>query len=195
MGLSSPRGQSVDDAISQERSSIAYTSIDDAARFIHHLGKGCQLDLQEAYRAVPIHPSDQLLLAVKWDDIVYMDRALPFGLRSAPKLFSALTDGLMWLLHSSGVRHGLHYLDDFLLLGPANSLECTTALDVTLAMCEHVGFPIAPGKTEGPTTQLTFLGIVIDTIANQLRLPQDELQNVQQTIESWMCQGRRNSTW
>ena len=191
MGLSSPRGQSVDDAISQERSSIAYTSIDDAARFIHHLGKGCQLDLQEAYRAVPIHPSDQLLLAVKWDDIVYMDRALPFGLRSAPKLFSALTDGLMWLLHSSGVRHGLHHLDDFLLLGPANSLECKTALDVTLAMCEHVGFPIAPGTTEGPTTQLTFLGIVIDTIA----LPQDKLQNVQQTIESWMCQGRRNSTW
>lgn len=33
---------------------------------------------------------------------IYLDIALPFGLRSAPT-FSALVDGLLWILHSKGV--------------------------------------------------------------------------------------------
>ena len=85
------------------------------------LGRGCllaKLNLKEAYRAVPIHPSDQRLLAVSWKDTLYLDRALPFGLRSAPKIFSALTDAMMWTLHGNGVEWGLLYLDDFLVLGP-----------------------------------------------------------------------------
>lgn len=69
------------------------------------LGKGCllaKLDLKEAYRAVPVHPSDQRLIAVQWNGETYIDRALPFGLCSAPKLFSALTDAMMWFLYERG---------------------------------------------------------------------------------------------
>ena len=65
--------------------------------------KGCllaKLDLKEAYRAVPVHPSDRRLLGVSWDNHVYLDNVLPFGLRSAPKIFSSLTDAMMWMLSS-----------------------------------------------------------------------------------------------
>ena len=75
-------------------------------RLIRTLGGGCllaKLDLKEAYRAVPVHPSDQRLLGVAWDDTVYIDKALPFGLRSASKIFSALTDAMMWLLQEKGI--------------------------------------------------------------------------------------------
>ena len=62
-------------------------------QFVRTLGKGCllaKLDLRQAYRAVPAHPSDRRLLAVSWEETVYIDKALPFGLRSAPKnLFSS----------------------------------------------------------------------------------------------------------
>ena len=91
------------------------------------LGKGsllAKLDLREAYRAVPVHPSDQRLLAVSWNGSIYLDKALPFGLRSAPKLFSALTDAMMWVLWDRGVRSALHYLDDFLVLGPPGQPVC-----------------------------------------------------------------------
>ena len=194
--LSSPRGRSMNEAINQDLSSIRYTSLDDAVSLITSLGRNCllaKLDLKEAYRAVPVHPADQALLAVRWGQATYLDRALPFGLRSAPKIFSALTDGLMWLLHSRGVRRALHYLDDFLLLGPADSPECKDALEITLATCESVGLPVAPEKTGGPTTCLTFLGIELDTVACQLRLPQDKLDNLHSSISQWMYSGRRRS--
>ena len=89
-------------------------------------------------------------------------RVLPFGLCSGPKLFSALTDAMMWFLWDRGVESTLHYLDDFLLLGPPRQPACHQALSTTLALCEELGFPVAPEKTEGPTTSLTFLGIEID---------------------------------
>ena len=189
VNMSAPYGHSANDAIDSDLSSISYTSIDDAALFIRLLGPGClmaKLDLKEAYRSVPVHPADQPKLAVRWNGSVYIDRALPFGLRSAPKLFSALTDGFMWILHSKGIKWGLHYLDDFLLLGPANLPDCQTALATTLTTCEQVGLPVAPEKTEGPCTRLTFLGIEIDTVALQLRLPQDKLDKLKTTLTQWM---------
>ena len=44
---------------------------------------------KEAYRMVPFNLDDQPLLAVEWANRIYirLDRALPFGLRSAPKIF------------------------------------------------------------------------------------------------------------
>ena len=67
--LSSPQGFSVNDAISSDYCSVTYTSVDQAADMVRAMGKGClmaKLDLKEAYRAVPVHPCDQRLLAVSW---------------------------------------------------------------------------------------------------------------------------------
>ena len=198
--LSSPHGHSINDTISKDLSSISYTSLNNAATFIQHLDPGCllaKLDLKEAYRAVPVHPANQPRLAVRWNNTAFLDRALPFGLCSAPKLFSALTDGLMWILHSKGVQWDLHYLDDFLLLRPAGSPDCQAALDTTLGACECLWLQVAPEKTEGPCTQLTFLGIEIDTVANQLRLPRDKQENLQTALRYWTglenSQGPRRS--
>ena len=124
MDLSSCNGYSVNDAIPTELCSVSYTSVDDVVQFIRKLGKGyllTKLDLQEAYRAVPVHPSDQRLLGVSWESTIYLDNALLFGLRSAPKIFSALTDAMMWMLKDRGVDMALHYLDDFLVLGPSDT--------------------------------------------------------------------------
>ena len=51
-------------------------------------------DIHEAYRTVPVHPQDQVLLGVQWNGCIYINKMLPFGLRSAPKRFSAMADGL-----------------------------------------------------------------------------------------------------
>ena len=189
INLSAPDDHSVNAAISSDLSSVSYASIDDAVKFVRQLGAGCllaKLDLMEAYRAVPVHPVDQPLLAMKWGDVVYIDRALPFGLRSAPKIFSALTDGMLWVLHSHGIQFALHYLDDFLVLGPANSSICKESLSTLIDVCGDLGFPVAMEKTEGPSTRLTFLGIEFDTVANQLRLPRDKLDRLHEELQKWL---------
>ena len=63
------------------------------------VGRGSMLakiDITQAYRNVPVHPKDGLLLGMYWNETVYVDAALPFGLRSAPLIFSALADAVLW---------------------------------------------------------------------------------------------------
>ena len=95
---------------------------------------------------------------------------------------------MMWALHDRGVNSAIHYLDDFLVLGPPEQPVCSQALATTLELCADLGFPVAPEKTEGPKTTLTFLGIEIDTSLGQIRLPQEKLQRLSGTISSWMKQ-------
>ena len=87
--LSTPPGHSVNDAIAPKVSRMRYTSVLDTAAMIRNLGPGTLMDLQNAYRVLPIHPDDHPLLGISWCNAIFIDTALPFGLRSAPKIFSA----------------------------------------------------------------------------------------------------------
>ena len=63
------------------------------------LGKGTllvKLDIQAAYYLVPIHPDNRPLLGVKWGDACCFDGMFPYGLRSAPKIFTVVADALEW---------------------------------------------------------------------------------------------------
>ena len=47
-----------------------------------------KMDIQSAYQNVLVHPDDRILLGMKWEDQLFIDTVLPFGLRLAPKIFS-----------------------------------------------------------------------------------------------------------
>ncbi len=186
--LSAPEGRSVNDELVPELCSLKYSLINEAVTLIRNLGPGAlmaKVDLRGAYRVVPVHPEDRPRLGMKWKDSIFLDAALPFGLHSAPKIFSAVADGLLWLLHSKGAVHSIHYLDDFLLLGPAGSPACAVALQEFLALCSHLGVPVTEEITEGPASTVTFLGIELDTVANQLRLPEDKRRELAE-LHHWM---------
>jgi len=71
---------------------------------------------------VPIHLEDQHLLAVKWRGMVFIDKHLPIGLRSTPKIFTTVADALQWIpKHEGKVVNSLHYLDDFISNSSAES--------------------------------------------------------------------------
>ena len=189
--LSFPRNHSVNDSISRELSSISYATVDDAIQCILQLGTGTELvklEHKNAYHIVPVHPQDHHLLAVRWEGRMYIDRALPFGLRSAPNIFSAVADMVTWALHCSGICNQIHYLDDFLFMGAPGSNKGARALSIALRVLEYLGVPVAAHKTEGPSTAVTFLGILtpcINTVTSELRLPQDKLERLQALLQSW----------
>ena len=131
-------------------------------RLLWGLGRGAllaKLDVKSAYRLILVHPLDRPLLGIEWQGSVYVDGMLPFGLHSAPKIFTAIVDVLEWILRSQGVVHVNHYLDDFIIYGPPGSDQCAEQLQRTLAVCERLGIPLAGEKLEDPTECLTFLGI------------------------------------
>ena len=83
--------------------------------------------------------------------------ALPFGLRSAPKIFSTVADGLQYMLKKEGVTC-FHYLDDFFLAGQGGTDECSTVLTTALECCNELGVPVAPTKNSGAYNKACFLG-------------------------------------
>ena len=151
-----------------------------------------KVDIQDAIRIVPVHPDDRWLLGMQWEGKTYIDSSLPFGLRSAPKIFNTLADVLEWTLSHKGVQWIIHYLDDFLMLGAPGTSQCSQALATTLATCDRLGCPIAPHKTVGPVTLIDFLGIQLDSTSMQLRLPKQKLINLRLMIAKW--QRRRSCT-
>ena len=119
--LSYPEGASVNDGIRPNLCSLRYTSVEIVAAAAQRLGVGTLLvkaDIKSAYRLVPVRPSDRLLLGVQWDGACYVDRSLPFGLCSAPKIFTAVADALQCVMVDRGVSAIDHYLDDFVTMGP-----------------------------------------------------------------------------
>ena len=103
--LSSPRGSSINDGIKEDLASIAYVSVDTVINRILQWGPGTILaktDVKSAFRIVPVHPSDRWLLGLQWNNKIYIDTVLPFGLRSAPKIFNAVADALQFIALTKG---------------------------------------------------------------------------------------------
>ena len=118
-----------------------------------------------------MHPEDRLLFGMKWREQLFIDNTLPFGLRSAPKIFNCLADSIEWMLKKRGVSFVIHHLDDFLIIGPPLSDGCSQSLSQCKNLCSHLGVPLAPSKIVGPTTRLVFLGIELDTVAMEANAP------------------------
>ena len=186
--LSFPEGSSVNDGIEPELCSLSYMTVDDVAKVVFDLGKGTLLgkeDIESAYRLVPVHPQDRVLQAVKWGGKVYVDPMLPFGLRSAPKVFNAVADALNWILCQAGIDFAMHYLDDFVVIGAPGSDQCHRAMTILEEVCKQLGIPLALHKKDGPTTCIVFLGIEIDSVHGELRLPAEKMERLQSLLESW----------
>ena len=78
-----------------------------------------------------------------------------------------------------------HYIDDFITAGRPSSMECHNNLQIMLETRGSTGTPVEPDKMEGPSIVLVFPGIEIDTVAMQLRLPQEKLICIKELLWQW----------
>ena len=188
LDLSSPELHSINDGIDSNLCSLTYVSTDDIARVIAHLGPGtliAKTNVKHAYRQIPVHPEDRPLLGMRWKGNYYLDTVLPFGLRSALLICTAIADAVEWVVRVRGADRILHYIDDFIVLGPAGSTACQQWLLTLIQSCANLGLLMAQEKTEGPATCLTVLGIEFDTLAMEVRLPGDKLQRLVSLLAHW----------
>ena len=178
LNLSSPDGHSVNDGIRKDPFTVQYVKVDDTIDGIMSLGRGTLLakfDVESAYRIIPVHPNDLDLLVTQWQGNYFVDITLPFGLPSAPYVFSSVADLVEWVLKQYDVSFLLHYLDDFHTLGPPNSQTCQRNVDTSIHQFQDWGIPLHPDKVESPSTILTVLGIELDSLLLQAHLPQENL--------------------
>ncbi len=69
-----------------------------------------------------------------------------------------------------------HYLDDFLFCGQAGTVDCLNLMKAFEHVCTDIGVPINRDKTEGPTTQICYLGLDIDSEKGLISVPHEKIE-------------------
>ncbi len=138
--MSAPEGRSVNDGVSEHWTFLKYVGVKDAAHIITFYVRGALLakvDVKSAYRNIPV------LMGMLWGENLFIDTALLFGLRSAPKTFSAVADAVEWVARQEGVKNIIHYLDDFLIVAAPDTDEGSATLKTVLGIFDRLGLPVA----------------------------------------------------
>ena len=108
------------DRIPIEFSSVHDKSINDAVSIINEIEAGCfmaKTDVKSALRIIPIHPSDDSMLGMKWQNPILIYRCLPMGCSSSCAIFEACRTALEWLAMTCfGASGVLYILGDLLFL-------------------------------------------------------------------------------
>ncbi|KAF5337417.1 hypothetical protein D9611_003081 [Ephemerocybe angulata] len=188
--LSWPDGSSVNDGIPDAEASINYDMVDRAVSDLASSGRGSlmlKLDLESAFRHIPVRPEDHHLLGFVWEGQYYYDVVLGFGCRSAPYIFNLFGEGLHWIIRHSLPASIRHYLDDFLLtFQPGTPSHIVmAALEWVLALGKQLGLQFQPSKIEGPSTTLEFLGLELDSDQLEIRLPPPKLEYLIELLDAW----------
>ena len=176
--LSFPEGDSINDYIDHEVSTVKYTSFDEVLNMILTLGNGAYMakfDIKSAFRLIPVRQSDFKLLGIQFKDQFYFDKCLPFGCSISCSTFEKFSTFLEWTIKAvTASKNVRNYLDDF-ALAAFTGKGCQHTLDSALELLQDIGVPVAHNKTVQPTTSMTFLGINIDTVKREISMPQDKI--------------------
>ena len=127
---------------------------------------GCwygKLDLSNCFLSFPLHPSVRRYFCFRFEGRLYQFSSMPFGLSTAPLVCTQLLSVVQFALERAGIQD-VRYLDDFFFI--ARSRE---ALQRHLALAQSIiaqfGLVVNPDKTEGPEQRLSFLGVLLDSVA------------------------------
>ena len=199
---SAPYGSSINDGITEESHSLQYITVDDVIEHVVQLGKGAlmlKVDIKPTFRLIPVHRDDWSILGMVWHDKYFVDKVLPFGLRSSSALFNHFAKAVCWVLRNNyAIAHLEHYLNGFMGVAPPSTSVATSTAAIqkatVLQVFSNLGIPVATGedKVEGPKTVMTVLGIEVDSVAQESRLPADKLVSLLSLLKKW--QGRSSAS-
>ena len=93
-----------------------------------------------------------------------------------------LSSAITWALqHKFELVHTLHLLYDFLVINHPHE-DADRSMAIITMLFNKLHLPIAPHKTVGPVHELEYLGITLDTIAMEARLPVEKLVRLRNMI-------------
>lgn len=125
-----------------------------------------KLDLEKAFNQLPVHPDSAVFMGIRLNDEgeVYLPTRAVFG----GKLFPAYCNALMAEIHRGLATYDVEapFLTDDMFVCGETKLMCQANLDCALSVLQNIGLQVNHAKTVGPTRELTFLGITINSSPN-----------------------------
>lgn len=176
---------------------VKLDAFDKALIAIRELGSGCfmsKIDIEAAYRCIPVRPLDWPLLGFQWKNQFYFDTVMQFGITSATAIFEWYSSAAQYIAeHTCAIKHIVHYVDDFMII--IHNLDAARlALKQVIKLFAELGIPISMKKLEGPLTSMLFLGILFDTANMTIRLDADRLTAIQTELSLWSTESRTSAS-
>ena len=187
---SRPAGQSINDHIEYPKQ--RFNSVDCATR---HMSPGCYMaivDISKAYRHVPVRPEHRTYQGSRWmfgplnkaNYEYYQDNFLCFGLSCAPGIFTRITNAVQRMMGRRGYHRVVNYIDDFLVIGDSYE-ECRNTQLALIHLLISLGFSISWSKVTNPNQITEFLGVTLDSINMEARLPMDKVHRIKTILNEF----------
>ncbi|KAM9985665.1 hypothetical protein ACTFIZ_012359 [Dictyostelium cf. discoideum] len=144
-----------------------------------------KLDIKKAYLHVLVDPQYRDLFRFVWQGAHYRWKTMPFGLSTAPRIFTMLLRPVLRMLRDINVSV-IAYLDDLLIVGSTKE-ECLSNLKKTMDLLVKLGFKLNLEKSVlEPTQSITFLGLQIDSLSMKLLVPKEKKKSVIKEIRNFL---------
>lgn len=131
------------------------------------------VDLKDAYFLIPMHRESRKYLRFRFGGYLYEFVCLPFGLSTAPFIFTKVLKPVVNSLRIEGLLSVI-YLDDILWIGQDYE-SCKANVDSTISLLQSLGFIINEKKSNlTPNNRCRFLGFILDSKSMTLELPESK---------------------
>ena len=145
-----------------------------------------KFDLKKGYHHIDIFEKHQQFLGFSWSENLikkyYVFTVLPFGLSTAPSIFTRMLRPLTSYWHNQGIKICL-YIDD----GAATDKSFKKAMlhsNIVKSTLEQAGFVINVEKsTWVPQRNIIWLGIEVDFVKNCFYISKQRIDSIKQLCE------------
>jgi hypothetical protein len=170
-----------------EQYKLTLPTVDDFAQLLANFGPGTLmwgLDLRRAYRQIRIDPLDWPLTCITWGDFHYANISVAFGIRHGAAFAQRLSQAVCDILGAESIK-SLSYIDDFIGANPSLELA-NQAYARSISLCEELGLDLNTEKSVSPTTQITWIGVVYNTVNMSMRIPPQVIADTLELVQGWL---------
>ena len=166
-----------------------YASIHDAVSLLHQGWFMARIDLKRFFQQLPLNEQDWPMLGLRLPkDLRHLAEEVEtwvsafahFGGSPFPAYANGIMSALSGLLRAHNIPN-VFITDDVFVCG-ATKAECQARLEQAVALLVRLGWILQEDKLLGPSQELPFVGIFIDTINERLSIPTDKLDNYLRSI-------------
>lgn len=165
---------------------VAHFKMEDVRTARKLISKDCfmaKIDLEDAYLTVPIHPDYTKYLRFVFRGILYEFIVLPFGLCTAPLVFTKIMKPLLAELRKRGYT-SVMFIDDKLLIEKTRGV-CIASVIECIRLLSDLGFIVNRKKSVlDPNQRCIFLGFILDSTTQKIELTLEKRTSLIELISS-----------
>jgi hypothetical protein len=142
-----------------------------------------KLDLKDAYMSILMEEKIRKFLKFRWQGRLFQYRTCPFGLASAPRMFTKVLKPVCATLRKLGIQMVI-YLDDMIFIHN-DPVSLTAQTQTAVWLLQRLGFMINWEKSQlRPTQVIDFLGFQLDSVNLKVQLPAEKVRDIQNSCRT-----------